>query len=376
MRKTSKMPLVRRSRVFHALPGCAALSGLLLAVSLASAQTSAENVAAARALGVEGIRLAEAGNCEAAIEKLERAEALYHAPTTLARLGECQIALGKIVLGTETLYRVVREALPPNAPRVFVEAQERARRVLEASLPKIAQLTVAVEPSNAEASVTVDGTPLPSVLLGASRPTDPGQHEVQASAPGYLPATQTVVLTEGARERITLSLQPDPNAAPKPTTSPPPATDPRLGGAPGTGTATPPSSASSSPPADQPHDAGVGSGRRTTAYVLLGVGGAGILAGSVFGVLALGKKADLDEQCASDGRCGPGEPQDTLDTANGFAMVSTIGFGVGLVSAGVGAVLLLTDKRAPSDQPAAVHVGRLTASPWVGLGSAGVTGTF
>src|SRR5690606_6492137 len=98
--------------------------GLLLSLTAlpgrAEAQ-SAENKAAARALGVEGIKLANAGNCEAAIEKLSRAEALYHAPTILGRLGECQVALGKLVEGTENLNRVVREQLAPNAPAAFKE---------------------------------------------------------------------------------------------------------------------------------------------------------------------------------------------------------------------------------------------------------------
>src|SRR3954463_6345420 len=102
---------------------------------MAQDQPSAGDVALARSLGLEGVQLAEAGNCSAAIDKFQRAEALFHAPTILVRLGECQVATGKVVLGTESLQRVVREALPPKAPKAFADAQVRAQKSLDAALP-------------------------------------------------------------------------------------------------------------------------------------------------------------------------------------------------------------------------------------------------
>src|SRR3954463_6884421 len=137
-------------------------------------QPQAENVAAARSLGMQGIKLADAGDCKGAIEKLSRAESLYHAPSILSRLGECQVKVGQVVLGTENLNRVVREQLEPNAPKAFRDAQERARGVPPPALPKIARLTVKVEPPDAKAQVTVAGTLVPPALIGVERPTDPG----------------------------------------------------------------------------------------------------------------------------------------------------------------------------------------------------------
>ncbi len=150
--------------------------GLLILPSVAAAEAQAEDIAAARSLGVQGIRLADDGKCADAIEKLERAEALYHAPTILGRLGECQVAVGHIVLGTENLNRVVREPLAPNAPAAFKAAQERAHKVLDSALPRIAYLTVKVEPMTVTPTVTVDGASVPAALIGAERPTDPGPH--------------------------------------------------------------------------------------------------------------------------------------------------------------------------------------------------------
>ncbi len=333
--------------------------GLLTTLSappLVRAQDSqAENVAAARSLGIEGVQLAQAGKCTEAIEKLTRAEALYHAPTILGRLGECQVNVGQIVIGTENLNRVVREQLPANAPKAFKDAQARAQKTLDAALPRIAQLTVLVEPKEAPITVTVSGVAVPKALIGVERPTDPGTHEVVASAEGYLTQKTTIQLAEAARETVTLRLLVDPNA-PKPVVVAPVALAPA--------TTTP-------PPAAPPPSAS--QGRKTLAYVLLGVGAAGVVTGGITGGMALSKKGGLDcpeKQCS-------GTQADDLDSANGLALVSTIGFAVGIPAVTVGAVLLLTGSGSSSH-----HVGaprerrRLSAAPYVGPASAGVTGTF
>jgi hypothetical protein len=330
--------------------GFALVLSSTLAIPVAHAQTQAENVAAARALGVQGVGLADQGKCAEAIEKLERAQALYHAPSMLARLGECQVQVGQIVRGTENLNRVVREQLPPGSPKAYIDAQERARRVLEQALPRIAYLVLHVGPAGIQPSVTVAGVTIPSALIGAERPTDPGTHEVVASAPGYLPTKTSVTLAEGARQEITLTLTPDPSAAAAPEPLPPAPT-----------TATPSTSVVAATPASPPRD-------KTLAYVLLGVGGAGLVTGGITGIMALSKKGDLE--CPED-RCPPSQ-HDTLDNANTLALVSTIGFGVGVAGAVAGTVLLLTGGSSDSS----AQVGPIRARPFVTANGAGVFGSF
>jgi hypothetical protein len=342
----------RRARL--AAPVCAL--SLLLATPAWAQDASAENVAAARTLGIQGVQLADAGKCDQAIEKLSRAESLYHAPTILGRLGECQVAVGQIVLGTENLNRVVREQLAPNAPQAFRTAQDRARKALDAALPKIAYLTVTVEPRDAKPEVKVGGVPVSSALIGVERPTDPGTHEVVATAPGYLEAKSSVTLAEAGHQSVTLTLVPDPNAK---AAAPPPETIP-----PG-GTLTPPPGAQPPPVAEE------SGGSKTLAYVLLGVGGVGIVAGSITGIMAIGAKGDLD--CPQN-RCVGREGKD-LESAKTIALVSTISFAVGLPAAAVGTVLLLTGgskkETGKRDQKK-----WFTATPYVGVGEAGVVGTF
>jgi len=62
-----------------------------------------------------------------------------------------------------------------------------------------------------------------------------------------------------------------------------------------------------------------------------------------------------------------------LDSANTMALVSTIGFAVGIPAAAVGVVLLVTgsSKKSSGKRPPG-----LTAEPYVGFGTAGVVGTF
>lgn len=334
-----------------------ASAGFFAVPDMALAQESqAENVAAARSLGIQGVQLADAGNCKEAIEKLSRAEQLYHAPTILGRLGECQVNVGQIVLGTENLNRVVREQLAPNAPKAFRDAQERARKVLDAALPRIAHLTVQIEPPGTDVTLTVGGASVPKALIGVERPTDPGTHEVVANAAGYLPAKTNVSLAEGGRQTVTLSLTPDPNAA-KPVEAQPPALPPPVA------------------PIDSPPPAQAKSGSNTLAYVLLGVGAAGIVTGSITGVMAISQKNDLD--CPRN-ECSGGAADD-LDSANTVALISTIGFAVGIPAAAVGAVLLITGSSKSEKPPGTAWQltdRGLSVQPFVGLTGAGVTGRF
>jgi hypothetical protein len=316
------------------------------------AQTQAENVAAARALGIQGVQLADEGKCAEAVGPLERAEALYHAPSILGRLGECQVLLGQLVLGTENLNRTVREQLAPNAPQAFRDAQARAQKVLDAALPRIARLMIRVEPATAAGlRVTVGTTEVPAALLGAERPTDPGTHQVTAIAPGFLTVQSNVTLAEGAREEVVLRLVPDPNAAPAspavapvaPVPSPPPAPAPRVS----TGTKS-----------------------STAGWVLIGIGAAGVVAGGVTGLLAMNKEQDLD--CPNH-RCPPPE-YDKVEDARALALVSTIGFGVGIAGVAVGTIVLLASGGQEAAPRSAMHEPR--ARPFLRGQTIGIEGSF
>jgi hypothetical protein len=340
MNPTSTGAWTFRSRLF-----AAGLALALLSVAGVgnSQEPNAADVSAARKLGVEGVKLANLGKCDEAIERLARAEKLYHATTILGRLGECQIALGKIVQGTENLQRVVREPLPANPPAAFVAARSRAQKALDAALPKIAHIKVIVQaPPGAQVTVKIDGDAISEALVGESRPTDPGEHTVLAVAPDCLQASRSVSLSEGQDTSVTLTLDPDPKArkAPDPSV-------PKL----------PPS-----PPSESANM------QRVLAYASLGVGGAGLAVGSIFGFMAMSKHNNLEQTCFN--KVCPPSSQGDIDAARSRATVSTVGFIVAGVGVAAGATLLLWPDAAQ------IKTGQTRFQPWIGVGSVGLNGAF
>jgi hypothetical protein len=325
--------------------------------ALAQQDASAAEVQAARSLFLEGLKLAESGRCADAIERFERAERLHHAITITARLGECQVELGKIVQGTETLLRVVRERLPPDAPRAFVNAQTRAQKVLDAALPKVAKLKISLKGApESGATITLDGEAMPAAFLDAQRPTDPGTHLVEATASGFLKESARVTLTEGGSHDLVLTLRPDPNA-PK---APPPQAAKATQGSAGASVASPGEGEAKGP-------------NRLPAFIAFGVGAAGLAAGTVFGLNALHNRSHLNKTCPERGEC-PEDSRDDIDAMSRSATFSTISFGVGLVGVGAGvALLIFANKPAPA---ASARAPAPRVLPFAGPGSLGLTGTF
>ncbi len=204
------------SRITIAALGTGVLQLSLMGVANAE-EDSATETAAARTLAVDGLKLAQAGKCEEAIPKLERAEKLHHSAIVLSRLGECQVSQGKLVEGTEMLRKVLREPLPANPSPALSKAYERAQTVLDAAKPKISGLTISVTaPPGAELRLVIDGLVVANTLVDSELPADPGEHVVEASAPGYLKATARVTLGSADKKSVTLRLEVDPNA-PVPT---------------------------------------------------------------------------------------------------------------------------------------------------------------
>ena len=331
---------------------CTGFSLFAFAPTAHADEPAAADVAAARALGQEGVKLADAGNCLEAIDRLARAEKMFHAPTTQARLGECQISTGKIVEGTENLNRVIREVLPATAPPPFFAAQERAKVLYAEAKPKIAMLkiAVAVQPG-VEPIVSIDGERVPVANLNTNRPTNPGPHQIEATAVGFKKASAKVVLAEGGSDSVALTLEADPNA-PK---------EEQVGAKP----LVP-------PPAERQQKSSI-----VPPVIAFGVGAAGIAVGAIFGAMALGKKGELEDACGPTKTACPTSSKDDLSSGKTFGTVSTVGFIVGGVGVAAGAVMLVTGwpKTSTSTVRGRVQPG-LKVEPRIGLGSFALGGSF
>jgi hypothetical protein len=306
-------------------------TALQLCSQAAHAQdASAAETAAARALAVDGLKLAQAGNCSEAIVKLERAEKLYHAPVVAIRLGECYVSVGRLVEGTEILRKSLREPVSAEPNPNLQKALERAQRVLDGARPRIAGLTIKIAAVD-QLSVRIDGDVLAVAMLETEVPSDPGEHTIEASAPGFLKATTRVSVGDAEKKTVTMTLTRDPNAAvaSSATPAPAPSGDARSAAA---GSASP--SVYAPPPAAT---APAAAPNRTGAYLALGVGAVGIGVGSALGIMTLQQRSEMKTTCPGD-VCPPSQ-QDALDSAKRLGNFSTIAFGVGGAGLVLGTVL-------------------------------------
>lgn len=339
------------------------------AIARAQSDADAAETAAARALAIDGVKLAQADKCGEAVDKLERAEKLKHSPIVLRHLGECQVKVGRWVEGSESLRKLLREPLPENATPTLSQAYESAAATLRDVKPRIPTMKIVLTaPSDADFTVKVDGKDVADSVVGVALPTDPGEHEVEATAPGFLKVSSTVKLAPSASSFVTLELVRDPSARPpqKPEVA-------AVAPAAATTESRPPP-----PPAEEAHAQGSNTGK-VLGYVSYAVAAGGLGAGIAFGLSAKSDEKELAAVCPNH-VCSEAQ-RDSLDSAKTKGIVSTVGFAVAGAGVTLGTILLLTS--GPSSSEKASHgAPRTAARPPVraqaklGLGSIALTGEF
>lgn len=126
-------------------------------------------------------------------------------------------------------------------------------------------------------------------------------------------------------------------------------------------TATPPSAAGSEAPAPtalpELEPTRADNPLTLPAIVLMGVGGAALVASLVTGLVAHGDYRSLERQCDDEGLC-PREARDELDEGESLASASTVLAIVGVVAAGTGGALLIVGaQRAEAKQAGEISLG-------------------
>lgn len=322
------------------------IPAVILSFAAPAAADEAADTATARALGIEGVTLAESGKCKEAIEKLDRAEKLHHAPTTATRLGECEIETGKLVVGSERLQRVIREPLPSNAHPAFVAAVARAQKALDAALPRLATIRITVSGApTAKLVLTIDEEPVSVAALDTQRRIDPGTHEIRARAPGYLPTALTATLAEGESRSVGLELAVDPNAS-----------EASIASAEGV---TP------NKPAQKAHS-------KVPAIVAFGIGAVGLGVG-IYGTTVVDDRTkQLSSGCDANRVC-TSDMKPALQDAKSWATISTAGFITAGAGVAVGGLWLLLTGGSTSEKTTKTGI---RMRPTVGATSVGVDGVF
>ena len=201
--------------------------------------------AVARQLFHEGADLQRAGKFADALDKFQKAESAYSAPTNVLRIAECHAALGQLVESAESYRAALRMTIPPGSPAAFQAAVDQAKTELAQVEPRVPKLIVAVTPPGAAGvDIQIDNQHVSAALVGEAIPLDPGEHHVIVSAPGYVNVEQIAVLKEHDTTSVSAALrpvaalppppmpvrtapaQPAPLPPPPPPPSPGPTTDP------------------------------------------------------------------------------------------------------------------------------------------------------
>jgi hypothetical protein len=204
--------------------------------------------------------------------------------------------------------------------------------------PKLAHLTIQVDPSLttlAGFSVKRDGREVGAGAWGASVPIDPGEHVVEATAPGRKPFnTKLTVPAQPVAQTVQIpALELEPTAA---------ATD------------TKPGATSPEPP--------LGEAQRTVAPLRLPgliIGGVGIVTLGVSGIFAL-RAVSLNSESKENGHCDAQNQCDDIggpkrDEAKTAANVATVTVLAGTALTALGVTLFLLKPRSEHAQSAHVE---------------------
>jgi hypothetical protein len=305
---------------------------LVLAASLAIAAPAMAQEDAktkARRLFGEGAQAVEQGRPAEGLPKLEEAEALFHAPTHLLYIARAQAKLGKLIEARATYKKLADEQLPPKASDPFKQAQAAGRAELPEIEKRIPVLTVRVDPPNAPGLVVfVDDTDV-GVSGGAVAPKEinPGGHTVVVRAGGYKESKTTVDVAEGRTTEIAVALELV-----------------KSGGG---------------PVAPPPDDGGGWSAAQIAGVPMMAVGGAGLVAGGVLGVLSLLKTSEADDQFETCGLPCKNEIDDLDQEAATFGTGAIIALAAGAAVLTTGVVLFAVGG---SDDPAAPASGAASGS--------------
>jgi len=325
-------------------------ASLLLAAPVAFA--APDGLDRARSLAQEGGDLLDAKRYADALDRVTRAESLYHAPTNVLMIGQAQEGLGRLTDALATYERLVAEPLPAGAPRPFIQAQQAGKERLKTLLSRVPSLLVVVRGLRAGESVDVRIDREPYAFdSGVAKRLDPGPHLVEVTAPGHPPFERDVVLPDKGGVVVVEAPFGSGGAA-----SGPGAPSPAL-----------PAGVEPKPALAEAPEAKAGS--LAPALVAFGVGTVALGVGAVTGAVSLSNVSDLRARCPAD-RCAPAQKGE-IDSTKTLGAVSTVGFAAGGAAIAVGAILLLLRGRSAEAGAPAVSV-----TPWIGGRGAGVAGSF
>jgi hypothetical protein len=288
----------------------------------------------------DGGRFAEARS------SFRRAHEIAPTARTLRTIGMCSFNLGDYVDALINLEASLTDMRKPLSP----DQRSHVSDLIARSQVHVGRFKSRLSPP--DAVLWVDGRP-PAEVAADEILLEPGRHELFAQASGHQPSRSMLQVDGGDRTTLEIVLSPSPNAtdvavAPSASTRVTPAE--AVSPATTAGAAAPARSGSHS--------------QAVLGFLALGVGGVGLVAFGVTTGLAASKESSLDAHC-NNRSCEPAY-HDDVDTYDRYKLLSTVSLVTGLVFAGAGVALLLTQPDGRAEHA--------SVTPLLGIGAIGVRG--
>jgi len=314
--------------------------GVLAACSLSSGPAlagSAADSAAAQALFEQAKKLLKEGKAAEACPKLEESQRLDPGSGTLINLARCYEQTDRVA----SAWNKYLEAAAAAAASGNLQREKEARARAATLRPTVSELVVEVSAEAKAISgleVTRDGERVGPAQWGLPIPADAGEHRIAASAPGREP-WQSVIVVKGPGGKFTATV---------PVLAVP-------------GAAAPVSAEPTAPiaPSDTPQASQQGRGlgtQRTIALVAGGVGVAGVVVGSIFGLKSKSDHDEAEKYCDGS-QCTDARGVTAGDSAHSAGNVSTIAMIVGGVGLAAGVTLWFTAPKASTTAALSVAPG-------------------
>ena len=227
----------------------------------------------AEALFNQGRRLVSVGRYADACPCFIESERLDHGVGTMLNLADCFEKNGQIASAWSGFRAAAAAAAAEGQP----DREQIAREREIALLPQLARLAITPPQQGLPPGSEVhrDGILVSPWLWSSPVPVDPGDHVIVVAAPGKVDYAATVHMPKQQAMTIVARIPVLRNRPAPPPKEPVAAVPPPTSLAP----------------------------RAKVGLALAGLGGAGVVAGALFGVRALGLKADSDWHCGSTDHC-------------------------------------------------------------------------
>jgi hypothetical protein len=328
------------------------LPALLLALSCftvcapARAEPTEADRAASRTIFARAREAMAAKKLDEACPAFVESQRIWPTASGALNVGNCEEQRGNLA----TAYGAFSDAAGMARRAGDKNREEEGTQRASSLKPKLSMLEVDVSPPNRIEGLLVkrDGREAGPGQWGIAVPVDPGEHTIEASAPGRIAWTTTIRIEPkpGATsvDVPALALAPVLQAHSKAST-------PRTGDAEMAGSSW--------------------SAQKTAALAVGGAGVVGIALGAIFGVKALGKKSDSEANCQPDDRTRCNATGVMLrEDEKSAGTISTISFIAGGVALAGGMVLFVTAPGRPAKATAGI---RFEALPAVAGGDVGLS---